>query len=76
MKREFCVVDDVREEDFTLKNTKEEKYRIDRSLLGDFRCGDEVLLIYTERHENEDGTFSADVQSIFPDSSVLLRPAN
>ena len=76
MKREFCVVDAVCEDHFILKNAMEERYRVDAALLGGFRCGDEVLLIYTDRQANDDGTFTAAVESIFPDCSILQRPVN
>jgi len=76
MKREFCTVVTVSEAFFVLKNTEDEFYHVDLSFLGDFKEGDEVLLIYSKRSPVEDGVFRADVQSVFPDSSILQYPAN
>ena len=55
MKREFC---EVVEEDneFVLKNTKGERYLLDLSFNQDFKKGDNVLLIYTERRQIENNT--------------------
>ena len=74
MKREFCkVVED--EQYFVLKNTKGEIYHLDKSLEKDFKDGDEVLLIYTERREIGDKTYEADVYAVYPDNLELKMPA-
>lgn len=76
VKREFCKVESVQEEYFTLKNTAGELYCIDNSFLGEFKAGDAVLLLYLERNPAGDGTYSADVHAIYPDDDTLLYPAN
>lgn len=76
MRREFCTVLTVNDDYFVLKNTADEFYHVDLSFLGEFKEGDEVLLVYTERSPIEDGVFNAEVRSIFPDSSKLVYPAN
>ena len=74
MKREFCKVVEG-EPYFVLENTKGEIYHLDKSLEKDFKDGDEVLLIYTERREIGDKTYEADVYAVYPDHSELKRPA-
>lgn len=76
MRREFCTVAAIDEDCFVLKNTAGELYRVDLSFLGEFKEGDEVLLIYTERTTVEEGTFRAEVKSVYLDSSKLVYPAN
>ena len=74
MKREFC---EVVEEDneFILKNTKGERYLLDLSFNQDFKKGDNVLLIYTERRQIENNTYEADVYAIYPENFELQMPA-
>ena len=48
---------------------------MDKSLEKDFKDGDEVLLIYTERREIGDKTYEADVYAVYPDNSELKMPA-
>lgn len=74
MKREFCKVVEG-EPYFVLENTKGEIYHLDKSLGKDFKDGDEVLLIYTERREIGDKTYEADVYAVYPDNSELKMPA-
>lgn len=74
MKREFCKVVE-NEQYFVLENTKGEIYHLDKSLEKDFKDGDEVLLIYTERREIGDKTYEADVYAVYPDNSELKVPA-
>lgn len=74
VKREFCEVVEG-EDNFVLKNTVGELYRLDLSLQEDFKEGDEVLLIYTERTQVEDGVYEAEVYAVYPDSSVLEKTA-
>lgn len=70
MKREFCEVMEE-EEDFILKNTKGELYRLDSSLKEKLKKGDNVLLIYTERHQIEADIYEADVYAIYSNSLEL-----
>lgn len=74
MKREFCKVVEGKTY-FVLENTKGEIYHLDKSLGKDFKDGDEVLLIYTERREIGDKTYEADVYAVYPDNSELKMPA-
>ena len=76
MKREFCVVMSLQDDYFTIKNVLNERYNIDNSFLADFKVGDEVLLIYTERRSIGEGIFEAEVQAVYPDDSTLVYPAN
>ena len=74
MKREFCTVVETKEE-FTLKNTKGEIYHLEKFLQGNFKEGEEVLLIYTQRRELADGSYEADVYAVYEDDSTLQIPA-
>ena len=75
MKREFCkVAEDT--ENFVLKNTAGDLYHLDLSFQGDFKSGDEVLLIYTNRTQIEEGVYEAEVYAVYPDRSDLAKPAN
>lgn len=76
VKREFCKVEKLQEDNFTLRNTANELYYIDNSLLGNFKVGDNVLLLYYNRTSVGDGEYSAQVYAIYPDSDTLVRPAN
>ena len=75
LKREFCVVDSLHENCFVLRNTEGECYRIDNSFLQNFKVGDEVLLIYFERKQLEDGVFEVSVKAVYPDNSTLVIPS-
>ncbi len=74
MKREFCVVNQIQEAQFVLKNTSDELYYIDNSFLGGFKEGDKVLLLYRERDVLSDGKYSADVYAIYPDDDTIVTP--
>lgn len=74
MKREFCAV--VGDNDFILKNVSGELYSIDISLRGDFKDGDEVLLIYTDRVKGDNGVYNANVYGVYHDDSTLVKPSN
>ena len=76
VKREFCKVISVQEDDFTLENTVHELYCIDNSFLKNFKTGDKVLLLYHDRTLSDDGVYSADVYAVYPDDDVFLQPAN
>ena len=76
MKREFCTVESLQKDSFTLKNTADELYHIDNSLLGDFEVGDNVLLLYLDRTSMGNREYSADVYAIYSDDDSLLQPAN
>ena len=76
MKREFCTVESLQKDSFTLKNTADELYHIDNSFLGDFEVGDNVLLLYLDRTSLGNREYSADVYAIYSDDDSLLQPAN
>lgn len=76
VKREFCKVESLQKDNFTLKNTADEIYYIDNSFLGDFKVGDNVLLLYFDRASLGDGEYAADVYAIYSDDDSLLSPAN
>lgn len=76
MKREFCTVESLQKDSFTLKNTADELYHIGNSFLGDFEVGDNVLLLYLDRTSMGNREYSADVYAIYPDDDSLLQPAN
>lgn len=72
MKREFCKVDSLQEDYFVLKNTIDEEYYIDNSLLKNFKEGDMVVLLYTDRTPKGNG-YSADVYAIYPDNDAVVN---
>lgn len=76
MKREFCTVESLQKDSFTLKNTAGELYHIDNSFLGDFEVGDNVLLLYLDRTSLGNREYSADVYALYSDDDSLLQPAN
>ncbi len=76
VKREFCKVESLQKDNFTLKNTADEIYYIDNLFLGDFKVGDNVLLLYLDRTSLGNGEYAADVYAIYSDDDSLLSPAN
>ncbi|MBR1418037.1 MAG: hypothetical protein IJ576_03625 [Synergistaceae bacterium] len=77
MRREFCTVEKFQDASLILKNTLGEVYRIEKTLLKNFKAGDKVLLLYLDRTplSEIDGEYSADVYAVYPDDNKLLRPA-
>ena len=73
--REFCTVESIQTNYFILKNTLGELYFIDTLYLGNLKEGDLALLIYTNRNDRGDGTYKADVTSVFPSENNLQEPA-
>lgn len=76
VKREFCMVENLSENNFSLRNTANELYYIDNSFLGNFEVGDNVILLYFNRTSLNDGAYSAEVYAIFPDNNTLVYPTN
>lgn len=76
MRREFCKVESIQDENFILKNTKEETYLVDISFLKGLKVGDQVLLIYRERTQTGEKEYSADVYAVYPDNDSLLELAH
>ncbi len=74
LKREFCIVDEVNETGFVLKNTSDILYSLDNSYLKQFKKGDKVLLLYNERGMLSDGKYHVDVYAIYPDDDTLDTP--
>ena len=74
VKREFCVVNQIQEAQFVLKNTSDELYYIDNSFLEGFKEGDKVLLLYRKRDVLSDGKYYADVYAIYPDYDTIVTP--
>lgn len=74
MRREFCVVKRIDEQEMVLINTKEEVYRIDASFLEPYEENDKVLLLCTERTAVGENEYTAEVYAIYPDDDKLLEP--
>ena len=58
----------IKEDDkdyFVLENTKGEVYRLDISWKGEYKTGDGVILVYTQRQEIEEGVYEAEVFFLF-----------
>lgn len=71
--REVCKVLDDKDY-FVLENTKGEVYRLDISCKGEYKTGDGVILVYTQRQEIEEGVYEAEVFAIHDDSDKLEKP--
>ena len=71
LRSEFCTVDKIGKEVFTLKNTNNETYYIDIALVENFKEGDLVVLIYRSRTSLSKGGYIADVYAIYPDNNAL-----
>ena len=75
MRREVCVVEDIKEDIFIIKNTLDELYEIDISQLGEYKQGDYVLLTYSDRSLLKENVYKADIQTIYPFNNELKYPA-
>ena len=58
VKREIGNVIEDNTEYFVIENLKGERYILDKSAYPDFNTGDRVVLSYSKREENIDGTYS------------------
>ena len=57
LKREIGTVIEVNSDSIIIENTKNEKYTSAAASYPDFKKGDRVMVAYTEREENPDGTY-------------------
>lgn len=76
LKREFCKVSSLQEQYCLLENTVGETYCIDRSYAEDYKVGDLVLLLYSERTVMENGCYAAEVFAVYPNTNRLSPLAN
>ena len=58
VKREIGNVVEDNAEYFVIENLKGERYILDKSSYPSFKTGDRVMLSYSEREENIDGTYN------------------
>ena len=74
MKREFCKIEEITEENIVIRNVRNEIYHVGKEKDRDFDIGDRIVIAYERRNDTGNGYFIVDECKLLRDNNKLLQP--